>query len=88
MFQWLKRKLQLKAVELQRQDIQRFLALLKGMTDHKMGMVVAVATGIRLRMEEHGHDIEAEMEAVNSATAEQCGQVMMKVPLEDRVALR
>jgi hypothetical protein len=47
---WLKRKIQIASVRAAREDLERFNASLRGATDGQIGMVVAIATIIRLRL--------------------------------------
>jgi hypothetical protein len=47
---WLKRKIQLASVRGAREDLERFNASLRGATDAEIGMVVGIATIIRLRL--------------------------------------
>jgi hypothetical protein len=68
---WFKRKMQLKAVQTHTEDIRRFVAMLKGVTDEEMGTFVVVATTVRLSAARSGCDWEKLMEAV----------------VEDRIAL-
>jgi len=51
---WLRRKIELKTVEATRDDLQRFVWSLRGAADEELGTIVAVATMIRLRMEQAG----------------------------------
>lgn len=47
---WLKRKIQIASVRGAREDLERFNASLRSATDGQIGMVVAIATVIRLRL--------------------------------------
>jgi hypothetical protein len=51
---WLKRKVQIASVRAAREDLDRFNASLRGATDREIGMVMAIATIIRLRLTTSG----------------------------------
>lgn len=55
---WLKRKIQLKAVKSAEEDIRRVLSTVKGLTDEEMGAVVATSTKLRLALVDHSLNLK------------------------------
>ena len=51
---WLKRRIQLKAVQASREDIERFIDFLKGVPDKEVAGIVIYATAIRLKFHQQG----------------------------------
>jgi len=51
---WLKRKMQLKTVQVSKEDIERFISFLKGVPDEDMAGVLIYATAIRLKFHKLG----------------------------------
>ena len=51
---WIKRKVQLAAVKGAREDLERFVLSLRGMSSEEIGTLVAVATVIRVNLQSQG----------------------------------
>jgi len=52
---WIKRRVQLAAVNGIRSDLERFVLSLRGQSPEELGMLVAIATVIRLNLRANGH---------------------------------
>jgi hypothetical protein len=55
LLKWLKRRAELTAVKSSRQDLERFIATLRGQSESEIATLVAVAAVIRMRLREVGH---------------------------------
>jgi hypothetical protein len=64
---WLKRKTQLAVVKSGREDLERFVSSLRGFTDEELGLLVANATIIRLRLIAAGEIPPEVLDSVSSA---------------------
>lgn len=51
---WLKRKIQLSSVKAAQEDLERFMLSLRGASNGELGMLIAIATIIRLRLTQSG----------------------------------
>lgn len=51
---WLKRKIQLSSVKAAQEDLERFISSLRGASNEELGMLIATATIIRLRLTQSG----------------------------------
>jgi hypothetical protein len=58
MFGWLKRRIQLASLQAATEDIDRIIASLQGMTASEVGMLVALATFIRVNLKSEGIDLQ------------------------------
>ena len=63
MFKWMKRKAQLAIVKSAKEDIERFVSMVKGASAEQVGLVVAMATHYRHAMARDGIDLLRPMEA-------------------------
>lgn len=54
MFKWLGRKVEIAGIQAASTDLDRFIAGLRGASDAEVGFMVAMATLLRLRMQEAG----------------------------------
>lgn len=63
MFKWMKRKAELAIVKSAKEDIERFVSMVKGASAEQVGLVVAMATHYRNALAKEGVDLLRPMEA-------------------------
>lgn len=51
---WFKRKIQISSANAAKEDLERFVASLRGASDEELGMLIATATTIRVRLMQSG----------------------------------
>ena len=72
---WLKRKMQLKAVQAGREDMERFILGLRGASGSEIGIIVAQATVMRMRLRKDNLLPDAALDIGMPITEEERSQI-------------
>ena len=80
MFDWLKRRAQLSGLRAATEDVERFHASLRGMSDPEIGMLLALATAIRLNLRNENVDIASLLSGDGLSPSEAELDALVRLP--------